>query len=559
MKNRLSSKIKWCIGLFSVLIALSLIAASCTAAVTSTSTTTATTTSTLTTTATTTPTTTTTMTTTTTGLFTTPPPTTTTNAAATTVLTIVNGNTSQNYTLAQLQALEATDGYGTTKSGTTITGPNDYVGVRFTTLLKAAGGMTSSEALTITAQNGATEDLSYAQVYQGTVNTYTLTGSTAAAGQQPLFMVIYAMNGNVLDAQTGPVETGVMTEDDRASDASLWLPMTAEIQVHPATRTVTDSTGAVVTIPWTVNRIADAWHANNEIVMLLGGASKLVATTTVVQGLPWFVKLDPAIATIPAPFTSTAGQVNMEMLIATDPDVLLCSSGSFTAATMAQFAAAGIPVVQMPAATFADLQTTVNITAQVIGPQAQTIAANYISYLNGNIQEVTSVTSSIPASQRPTVLHTSQYLVLSTDGSGSLIDAWINYAGGVDVASATVSGNQKAITAEQIAAWNPSIIIVGTAPNQANVQEILSDPQWSSTAAVQNKQVYANPTGVYLWDRYSAEEALQILWAAKLLWPTKFTNIDMVQETKNFYSEFFHYTLTDADVAAILSGNGPPS
>jgi len=558
MKNRLPRKIRWSLGLCSVLIAMSLVAASCTAAVTSTSTTTSTTatTSTLTTT-TNTPTTTT--TTTTIGPFTTPPPTTTTNPAAITVLTVVNGNTSQNYTLAQLQALEATDGYGTTKSGTTITGPNDYVGVKFTTLLKAAGGMTSGEALTLTAQNGATEDLSYSQVYMGTVNTYTLTGSSAAAGQQPLFMLIYLMNGNPLDAQTGPVETGVMTEDDRASDASLWLPMTTQITIHPATRTVTDSTGAVVTIPWTVNRIADAWHANNEIVMLLGGASKLVATTTVVQSLPWFVKLDPAIANIPAPFTSTAGQVNMEMLIATNPDVLLCSAGSFTAATMAQFAAANIPVVQMPAATFADLQTTVNITAQVIGPQAETIAANYISYLNGNIQEVTAVTSSIPASQRPTVLHTSQYLVLSTDGAGSLIDAWINYAGGVDVASATVSGNQKAITAEQIAAWNPSIIIVGTAPNQANVQAILNDPQWSSTAAVQNKQVYANPTGVYLWDRYSAEEALQILWAAKLLWPSKFANIDIVQQTKYFYSTFFHYQLTDADVAAILAGNGPPS
>jgi len=557
MKNRLPRKIRWSLGICSVLIAISLIAASCAAAVTSTSTTTATTTTSTLTTTTNTPTTTT--TTTTTGPFTTPPPTTTTNPAAITVLTVVNGNTSQNYTLAQLQALEATPGYGTTKSGTVITGPNNYVGVKFTTLLKAAGGMTSSEALTITAQNGTTEDLSYAQVYQGTVNTYTLTGSSAAAGQQPLFMVIYSMNGDPLDAKTGPVETGIMTEDDRASDAALWLPMTTQITVHPATRTVTDSTGAVVTIPWTVNRIADAWHANNEIVMLLGGASKLVATTTVVQSLPWFIKLDPAIANIPAPFTSTAGQVNMEMLIATNPDVLLCSAGSFTAATMAQFAAANIPVVQMPAATFADLQTTVNITAQVIGPQAQTIAANYISYLNSNIQEVTAVTSSIPASQRPTVLHTSQYLVLSTDGAGSLIDAWINYAGGVDVASATVSGNQKAITAEQIAAWNPSIIIVGTAPNQANVQAILNDPQWSSTAAVQNKQVYANPTGVYLWDRYSAEEALQILWAAKLLWPSKFANIDIVQQTKNFYSTFFHYQLTDADVAAILAGNGPPS
>ncbi|MGA9696651.1 MAG: ABC transporter substrate-binding protein [Dehalococcoidales bacterium] len=558
MKNRLPNKIRWLAGLCSILVALSMIMASCTAAVTSTTTgTTNATTTTITTT--------TTATTTTMTLLpvTTLPPTSTTTAATTTaaaaVLTVVNGGLTQTYTLAQLQALEAAPGYGTTKNGTTISGPFDYVGVKFTTLLKAAGGMTSGQALTLTAQNGATEDLSYAQVYQGAVNTYTLTGSSAAAGQQPLFMLIYSMNGNPLDAKTGPFEVGVMTEDDRASDASLWLPMTTQITIHPATRTVTDSTGAVVTIPWTVNRIADAWHANNEIVMLLGGASKLVATTTVVQGLPWFVKLDPAIANIPAPFTSTAGQVNMEMLIATSPDVLLCSAGSFTAATMAQFAAANIPVVQMPAATFADLQTTVNITAQVIGPQAQTIAANYISYLNSNIQEVTAVTSSIPASQRPTVLHTSQYLVLSTDGAGSLIDAWINYAGGVDVASATVSGNQKAITAEQIAAWNPSIIIVGTAPNQANVQAILNDPQWSSTAAVQNKQVYANPTGVYLWDRYSAEEALQIIWAAKLLWPSKFASIDIVQQTKYFYSTFFHYQLTDADVAAILAGNGPPS
>lgn len=555
MKNRLPGKIKWCIGLCSMLIALSLVAASCTnTTITATTTTTSkTATSSTLTTARTSPTTITASTT----LTSTPS---TTTPATSTVLTIVNGTTTQTYTIMQLKALEAVTGYGTAKSNAgVITGPDTYVGVRLTTLLKAAGGMTSSQSITITARDGSTEDLSYTQIYQGTVNTYTLTGSTASAGAQPFVSLIYSMNGNVLDATNGPIETGIITESDRASDASLWLKMTDEIQVHSAIRTVVDSTGATITIPWTVNRIADAWHANNEIVMLLGGASKLVATTTVVQGLPWFVKLDPAIAKIPAPFTSTAGQVNLEMLIATNPDVLLCSAGSFNAATMAQFAAANIPVVQMPAATFTDLQSTVNITAQVIGPKAQTVAADYISYLNGNIQEVTAVTSPIPASQRPTVLHTSQYLVLSTDGANSLIDAWINYAGGVDVASATVTGNQKAITAEQIAAWNPSIVIVGTAPNGTNVQAIMNDPQWSSTNAVKNKQVYANPTGVYLWDRYSAEEALQILWAAKLLWPTKFTNIDISQETKGFYSEFFHYQLTDADVAAILSGSAPPS
>jgi len=325
----------------------------------------------------------------------------------------------------------------------------------------------------------------------------------------------------------------------------------------PATRTVTDSTGATITLPYTVNRVADAWHANNAVVLMLGAGKKLVATTTVVQTIPWFIKLDPQITSLPAPFTSTAGEVNMETLIASRPDVLLCSAGQFTADTMAKFKDANIPVVQMPAATFTDLKTTVSITGQVLGPQEAAIAADYNSYLDGNIQRVSSVTASIPASQRPTVLHTSQYAILSTDGANSLIDAWINYAGGVDVASKDITGNQKSITAEQIAAWNPDVIIVGTAPNGTNVQAILSDPKWASTNAVKNKRVYANPTGVYLWDRYSAEEALQILWAAKLLQPDKFPTLDVAKETKAFYSKYFHYNLTDSDVNSILNATAP--
>ena len=51
----------------------------------------------------------------------------------TTVLTVVNGNKTQTYTLAQLKALQPTTGYGTTKNKAgVITGPNTYVGVALT-------------------------------------------------------------------------------------------------------------------------------------------------------------------------------------------------------------------------------------------------------------------------------------------------------------------------------------------------------------------------------------------------------------------------------------------
>ena len=65
-------------------------------------------------------------------------------------------------------------------------------------------------------------------------------------------------------------------------------------------------------------------------------------------------------------------------------------------------------------------------------------------------------------------------------------------------------------------------------------------------------RVYVNPSGVYLWDRHSAEAALQILWVAKTLHPTRFRDLDLEQETKAFYAKFFDYALTDAEYNAIM-------
>ena len=64
--------------------------------------------------------------------------------------------------------------------------------------------MTSGSALKITAQDGYTKTLSYAQVYQGTFNVYDKTGNPATAGTQPVISLVYAIDGKDLDAATGP-------------------------------------------------------------------------------------------------------------------------------------------------------------------------------------------------------------------------------------------------------------------------------------------------------------------------------------------------------------------
>lgn len=322
----------------------------------------------------------------------------------------------------------------------------------------------------------------------------------------------------------------------------------------PETRQLTDAAGRVVTLPRTVNRVADPWHANNAMVLMLGGADKLVATSVQARNQPWLRKLYPRIERIPAAFNA-AGEVNVETLIGARPDVILMAYDGSLPKWMDSIAAYHVPVVLMPNSSLAGLETTVRMTGEVLGERATQVAADYVRYFDDNIRRITRVTRRLPRSARPKVLHTSSAGILAVDGRNTLIDDWINVAGGINAAD--VAGNGKPVSLEQVVAWNPDVIIVGTAPNQRSRQAILEDPRWRGIRAVREGQVFANPSGAYLWDRHSAEAALQVLWAAKLLHPAQFAALDVNKETKLFYARFFHYSLTDAELASIMTATPP--
>jgi iron complex transport system substrate-binding protein len=209
----------------------------------------------------------------------------------------------------------------------------------------------------------------------------------------------------------------------------------------------------------------------------------------------------------------------------------------------------------MPNRSLAELKTTVRMTGEVLGESESRIAAEYLRYFDDNIRRVTRVTSKLGALERPKVLHTASAGVLTVDGRQSVIDDWINIAGGINAAD--VVGVGRPVTMEQVAAWNPDVIIVGTAPNQQNRQSILDDPRWRQIKAVKDGRVFVNPSGVYLWDRHSAEAALQVLWAAKTLHPAEFADLDVDQETRKFYEKYFHHALSDAELNSILQATPP--
>jgi iron complex transport system substrate-binding protein len=342
---------------------------------------------------------------------------------------------------------------------------------------------------------------------------------------------------------------------------SRWLTVAAALfQMLPpassaqATRDVIDATGHAVKVPMRVNRVADAWHANNAMVLMLGGADKIVATTVQAQRQPWLRRLYPRIEQVPAAFDA-AGDLNIESLLGARPDVILMAYDGTLPKWSTAVEAYHVPIVMMPNTSLAGLKETVRITGEVLGANEARTAAEYVRYFDDNIRRVTDITSKLAKEQRPKVLHTSSAGILTADGQGTLIDDWIRVAGGINVAD--VCGNGRPVTLEQVAAWDPDVIIVGTAPNQQNRQAILDDPRWQQITAVKNGRVLVNPSGAYLWDRHSAEAALQVLWAAKTLHPDLFATLDIKHETLQFYAKYFHHRLTDAEYQSILSATPP--
>ena len=339
-----------------------------------------------------------------------------------------------------------------------------------------------------------------------------------------------------------------------AAIAAALAAATAFAQV-PATRSITDAAGRVVVLPSSVNRVADPWPANNAMVLMLGAADKLTATSWQAARQPWFSRLYPRMAQLPQAFNG-AGDVNIETLVAAKPDVVLMAYGGTAPRWMATAEALRIPVVLMPNTSLADLKTTLRMTGEVLGEREARAAAEFIAYLNDNIRRVTRVAETIPRSARLKVLHTATPGVLFVDGLDTVVDDWIKVAGGINAAD--VAGNARPVNMEQVIAWDPDVIIVGSVPNGRSRQALLDDPRWRDVKAVRTGRVYVNPTGAYLWDRHSAEAALQVLWAAKTLYPERFADIDIARETRAFYTRFFRHALTDAELASILAAEAPP-
>ncbi len=312
---------------------------------------------------------------------------------------------------------------------------------------------------------------------------------------------------------------------------------------------VQDDGGQPVSIPTEPARIADAWYAHHVLLMTLGAGSRIVATVNHPESQPWMFKVLPSLNQATA-IQGTA--FNAETLLAGHVDLVFTALGDRQAIAYRQL---GLPVMQMGYTDLAGLKRSMLNTAQALGgtePGARAIAYN--GFLDQQLAAVNRVVAGIPTEQRPKVLHIASVNPLKVDGADTLIDDWIKLAGGRNAATG-LKGNMQIVSAEQLLAWQPDVLILAAAAgdlNQAAQPQLLNQLD-----AVRNGHVLRNPAGVFPWDRYGTEVALQVAWAAQQLHPALFPDVDMAAQTTDFYRRFFDYPLTPEDAQRILHGEPP--
>ena len=215
----------------------------------------------------------------------------------------------------------------------------------------------------------------------------------------------------------------------------------------------------------------------------------------------------------------------------------------------------GVNAINLMYTDYEGFQKSTTILGQILGGEYEERAKALVDYTQWVTDTLAEDLKDVQEEDKPVVhyIMTSDTTKLySGAGGGSIIEEWINYAGGKLSTAALGKGmGLKDVTAEQILATNPDYIMID-GDNAVEVRDALkASPEWQDITAVKENRIYCIPKGCFWWGRLCGDTPLQALWAATILHPDK-VSFDIKEETKKYYKDFKQCELTDEEVDQLL-------
>ena len=320
-------------------------------------------------------------------------------------------------------------------------------------------------------------------------------------------------------------------------------------------RTILDMRGNDITVPDPLERVALFGGPTGQVAYLMGARDKICAFSKAMKASELLLELDPSIESVPAP-RGTAGNINLETMIMADPQLVVAGDpdGSIV------IRKTGLPVAFLESDMGGGqkmLKEEIRFYARVF--DARDRGERYIEYLDRITDMVRARVSDIKLADRKAVFHGYGPDHLVTLGGDTFIKERIEIAGCINATDMVGSkGKQEGlhfglaeISMEQVLMWNPDLVVI----DSGSPQSLFDDARWATVKAVQRKQVFFQPVGIFILDRPTAEAAvLHPLWLAKMAYPERFADVDLVAEVMYFYNTLMGLKVTQEQAGKILSG-----
>ena len=351
---------------------------------------------------------------------------------------------------------------------------------------------------------------------------------------------------------TGYSETKAATEEPTQSAEQDATQETAE------TREITDMAGRKVTVP-TAENIESVFSAGPvaAIFLYMVVPDKLLGWNYELNDVEKSIILDKYQD---LPNFGMGDAVNYEAVIAANPTIAI-NSGKINDAMVSDCDALserlGIPVVAVDN-ELNNSAEAFRFMGELLGVEDH--AEELAQYAEQVFTDI-NVLSDIPEEKKVSVYFGNGEDSLETAPRGSQHAQILDAINAVNVADLELGdGSRVQISAEQLLAWDPDVIVVNGEPKadksgSSAAEDILSNPDYASLKAVQDQKVYGTPNAPFSWvDRPAGPNRLiGMRWFSALIYP-EYIKCDINEEIHKFFDLFYHVDLSDEQLENVLKG-----
>jgi iron complex transport system substrate-binding protein len=322
---------------------------------------------------------------------------------------------------------------------------------------------------------------------------------------------------------------------------SLGLPaiQSAEAEESNSTVQVVDFRGKSIRISKPAERIVCLIESALSGLYMLGAERQIAGVPVNIYNSgvnKWYAPLDERIRTKKLPAPGNWDFVNLESVIALQPDLVLIWSEQTE--TIAALEERGVPVFGILLKSKEDVYREIEALGKLTGKTKR--AAELIDYSK---KELERFAARLPADLKKTSVY---YMWaqgnLETSCGGSTVNDLISLAGGQNVC-AGIASEHLVTNLEKILSWNPDLVVMWY-NERKSPQDILDDPQWRTVAAVKNGRVHEFPE-VFLCDLWTLKFQYTVKMVAKWTHPELFRDIDLESEKKEMLTTLYGRTIEE--------------